>query len=1172
MITLKQRIFLKAIPIFLGIIGCLNISFFVHADAPASKCNPSRSPGTYSRDYFIKSLSTRGGSETISFVKQSGYQVGYEDLTKAYTLAIIRGRTFSFDFEFIGKSTIDFDGHTMAVYVDWDRNGFFTEEGELLHKAYSKGSTNRGLITTPTNTMLGSFRMRVVAAKGDNKPVTCGLMDREDGNGYAIDVTLIITNGEPCTTFPKLTNITPENVPPICAQDSSTVLTTKQEVYGFWTTDNQKVATIHHYSGKVYAWDQGTTTASYSYVTSDGCASSVSKELTVNGHIPVISGDNHLCIGGQSQFETSIKGGKWTSAQPESFTVDESGLVTAHSECSFKRLTYSLTNSPSGCVTIDINYITIKKEGEDPGQLNGEDQLCANSTIILTSTVKGGDVYWSSSNEKIATVSAKTKNGENNGEILGKTSGEVTITYKRRPHSLSCWMSVSKTITVQAPNASFSLPTNQLCIESSINATAQETGGTWATTDEAIATIDENGQITSVELGNVGIVYTQTSENGCTSSDTVQIKVVDQFEVGTLSEDEEICNGDQSLILSSSNYGGTWTTSENENVATIDINGNVQPTSAGQATFTYTIPQMGKCEAVSAPKSITVLANPEVPTITGSNTICQGSTLQLTASAENVEWKSDNENAVTIDTKGKITGVKAGELANITVTVGDLCKTSSEPFAVAVTETPNAGTIEGNKNVCLGSENIIYTIKDASEVGTWSVSDTTKANIDETTGTLTPIAKGNIVLTYTIEAKSCDNPEETQTLTATFDITIVDGQQTPTFDSTLFNDLCLGATAPTLPTKSIEGIEGTWLPATIDVTKVGTTKYVFSTNIGECTLSISKSVKVNDTAAPEFDESLFAGICKDATAPELPKTSTNGVEGIWTPAIIETSKAEESEYVFTVTKGQCSTADKISKTVTVNPLPTVEVSASEETICVGAETTLTASGAETYSWDNEIESTEAKQTVSPAQTTEYTVTGTDINGCSNTAKVSIQVVKPIETEGLAIEGPDSVQVEKTQTYTATIENGTWATSDTTIATINEVSGELKALKLGKVTISYTIANEAPCEDKVSVEKEIIIAEEVVSGVADIESVSQVSLSPNPATDEVNVSFYLQSATNVTIDIIDVNGTLIETVCLKNGSAGNNLTTFDVSEYASGIYSVVVRSNDSQITQKLVVTK
>jgi len=72
--------------------------------------------------------------------------------------------------------------------------------------------------------------------------------------------------------------------------------------------------------------------------------------------------------------------------------------------------------------------------------------------------------------------------------------------------------------------------------------------------------------------------------------------------------------------------------------------------------------------------------------------------------------------------------------------------------------------------------------------------------------------------------------------------------------------------------------------------------------------------------------------------------------------------------------------------ITVNALPTV--TASGGTICKGMSTIITASGANTYLWSNGI-GTGSSKTVNPTLTTIYSITGTDLNNCSNTTNATV---------------------------------------------------------------------------------------------------------------------------------------------------------------------------------------
>jgi len=88
--------------------------------------------------------------------------------------------------------------------------------------------------------------------------------------------------------------------------------------------------------------------------------------------------------------------------------------------------------------------------------------------------------------------------------------------------------------------------------------------------------------------------------------------------------------------------------------------------------------------------------------------------------------------------------------------------------------------------------------------------------------------------------------------------------------------------------------------------------------------------------------------------------------------------------------GVCGYRQTLTKTIVVNPLPTVLInSGNPVAVCNGQSVTLSASGANTYSWNTGANT--ASINVSPATNTSYTVTGTDVNGCVNTGVVNVTV-------------------------------------------------------------------------------------------------------------------------------------------------------------------------------------
>ncbi len=105
-------------------------------------------------------------------------------------------------------------------------------------------------------------------------------------------------------------------------------------------------------------------------------------------------------------------------------------------------------------------------------------------------------------------------------------------------------------------------------------------------------------------------------------------------------------------------------------------------------------------------------------------------------------------------------------------------------------------------------------------------------------------------------------------------------------------------------------------------------------------------------------------------------------------------------YAVTVTGvGGCpGVTDVVTGTATWFPLPVAAIQLQENSqtpndgiICNGASATLTASGGTSYEWSNG-QST-AAIVVSPTVTTTFTVTITDVNGCTDEAQVQVQVVE-----------------------------------------------------------------------------------------------------------------------------------------------------------------------------------
>ena len=115
-------------------------------------------------------------------------------------------------------------------------------------------------------------------------------------------------------------------------------------------------------------------------------------------------------------------------------------------------------------------------------------------------------------------------------------------------------------------------------------------------------------------------------------------------------------------------------------------------------------------------------------------------------------------------------------------------------------------------------------------------------------------------------------------------------------------------------------------------------------------------------------------------------------------ADITVSPSATAEYFVTVTDNNGCT-DTESITISVNDSPTVNITINETSgnadddgiLCLGDEVTLTAPDNLTYLWSNANETTQSITLNPPLGLTTYQVTVTDINNCSATAEVTVDV-------------------------------------------------------------------------------------------------------------------------------------------------------------------------------------
>ena len=329
-------------------------------------------------------------------------------------------------------------------------------------------------------------------------------------------------------------------------------------------------------------------------------------------------------IGGNNSFPTlSNKYGvsvSYASSDNGVATIDANGAVTlvaagttnitassaATSTYSASSATYVLkVNKGSGGIAWSAVTCTVDIDGQD------------NSFPTLTNP-SGQEIAYSSSNEKVATISA-------GGSITLLAQGETTITATAVANEAYEASSASYTLVVNGDLASAGLSwssasyTAVLLADDNAFPTLSNPNNlsvSYSSTNEAIASVDAEGSISLYSEGTVSIIATsEATEVYAAGSASYTLKVVKQDVALSWSE------ANASVILEE---GGTYPTlsvspeavaplvtysSSNSAVAGIDANGTVTLVKAGSTTISAVFAGNEYYKAATASYSLVVTSN-----------------------------------------------------------------------------------------------------------------------------------------------------------------------------------------------------------------------------------------------------------------------------------------------------------------------------------------------------------------------------------------------------------------------------------------------------------------------------------------------------------------------------------------------------------------------------------
>jgi hypothetical protein len=268
----------------------------------------------------------------------------------------------------------------------------------------------------------------------------------------------------------------------------------------------------------------------------------------------------------------------------------------------------------------------------------------------------------------------------------------------------------------------------------------------------------------------------------------------------------------------------------------------------------------------------------------------------------------------------------------------------------------------------------------------------------------------------------------------------------------------------------------------------------------------------------------------------------------------------------------CGTVS-VATTITVKPLPLLNVSPSDTLICAGASVQLTASGASHYEWfpgSSLYSSSGASVTAVPTVTTTYTVTGNTPYGCTASKDIRVNV-SPVITPFITItQGSCSADSVLFSTNTnsgrgATIE---WYVNNTFSGT--GTSYLLKRPANGKQVYAKVIT-ASPCAVMPSATSAAVTANCLATAVPVVAGMEAMEVGPNPSDGSIMVWVKLNSVHRVSFTIKDQLGRQLyfSPAVVMSGEVSKYI---DLRRAGQGMYYLEVTIENTKVIKKLVIKR
>ncbi|MEA5016476.1 MAG: Ig-like domain-containing protein [Candidatus Limiplasma sp.] len=367
----------------------------------------------------------------------------------------------------------------------------------------------------------------------------------------------------------------------------------------------------------------------------------------------------------------------WSSSDEAVAIVDENGNVSGVGIG--EAIISATSNDPAFTKPVSC-VVTVSRAVNEIILDHQDETLYTGSVVKLAASVSPEDagkknVIWSSSDPTVA-------NADGNGKVTAKNAGKATITCTATDGtevSASCAIHVIyavKSVTISQKTATLVLGTDESAAQLSLTCTVVPESAfyqtiTWSSSDEAVATVSQDGFVQAVSAGKA-IITAATDDPAVKAASTCTITVGQAVNGISISEHAVTLDKGKKVKLKASvspenalNTDVTWSSSD-EKILTVDSKGTVSAKNVGNATVTCIAADgsgiIDICK-VTVVQKVTKISSGMKRVVIFQDRSSKASVRVSPSDATNkqIQWSSSRPYVASIDSKGTITGNRAGE-------------------------------------------------------------------------------------------------------------------------------------------------------------------------------------------------------------------------------------------------------------------------------------------------------------------------------------------------------------------------------------------------------------------------------------------------------------------------------------------------------------------------------